>query len=146
MATASDAIALEEVREAREATPSQAESLLAMSSRPSVASRSGNIRLAIAKDQIPPPSSTPTATITISSEETRVPAYSVFSKPQKWAIVLMAAASAFFSPISATIFLPALTDIANDLNVTVNAINITVTVYMIFQGLSPSLWGRCVCS
>lgn len=56
----------------------------------------------------------------------------------------MVAASAFFSPISATIFLPALTDIASDLEVSINAINITVTVYMVFQGLSPSLWGRSV--
>jgi hypothetical protein len=71
-----------------------------------------------------------------------VAAYSVFTKSQKWYIVAMVSVSAFFSPISATIFLPALTDIAQDLNVSINAINTTVTVYMVFQGLSPSIWGR----
>lgn len=79
-----------------------------------------------------------------NTEADKVLPYSVFSPRKKWGIVLLVSASAFFSPLSATIFLPALTDIATDLNVSVNAINTTVTVYMVFQGLSPSIWGRCV--
>lgn len=143
MSTASDAIALEEVRETRHPTtgqvssPDRTDGLLRSKSDPRDNVELGN------KQPIPAASrSSSSSSSGSSTAETRVPAYSVFPKAQKWAIVLMAASSAFFSPISATIFLPALTDIASDLRVSINAINTTVTVYMVFQGLSPSLWGR----
>ncbi|PYI24205.1 MFS multidrug transporter [Aspergillus violaceofuscus CBS 115571] len=37
--------------------------------------------------------------------------------------------------------LPALPTIARDLNVSVELVNLSVTSYLIFQGLAPSLWG-----
>ncbi|KPM38024.1 hypothetical protein AK830_g8516 [Neonectria ditissima] len=70
-----------------------------------------------------------------------VPIYSSFTKWQKRLIVLAAAMTAFFSPLSAQIYFPALTAIAKDLNVTDSQVNLTVTTYMIFQGITPMFIG-----
>ncbi len=49
--------------------------------------------------------------------------------------------SAFFSPLTAQIYLPALTVLAQDFNVSNSQINLTVTTYMIFQGVTPMFIG-----
>ncbi|ORY75719.1 major facilitator superfamily transporter [Protomyces lactucae-debilis] len=71
----------------------------------------------------------------------RRPVYSTFSKRQKSFITLLVSLASIFSPISATIYVPALPTIAKDLNVSITLVNLSVTSYMIFQGLAPSLWG-----
>ncbi|KHN95025.1 Major facilitator superfamily domain, general substrate transporter [Metarhizium album ARSEF 1941] len=67
--------------------------------------------------------------------------YSVFTRWQKRAIVLGASGTAFFSPLTAQIYLPALTQLSRDLNVTNTQINLTITTYMIFQGITPTFIG-----
>lgn len=67
--------------------------------------------------------------------------HSTFTKRQKTIITILVSLASVFSPISATIYVPALPTIAKDLNVSISLINLSVTSYMIFQGLSPSLWG-----
>ena len=57
--------------------------------------------------------------------------YSVFTVPQKKAIVLAAAFGAVFSPISTTIYLPGLDQIASDLHVSNSQINLTVTTFLV---------------
>ncbi|PFH57176.1 hypothetical protein XA68_15405 [Ophiocordyceps unilateralis] len=69
------------------------------------------------------------------------PPYSVFTTWQKRAIALGAAGAAFFSPLTAMVFLPALTAIARDLGVTIPEINLTITTYMVFQGITPMFIG-----
>ncbi|KHO11584.1 meiotic recombination protein DMC1 [Metarhizium robertsii ARSEF 23] len=69
------------------------------------------------------------------------PPYSVFTPWQKRAIVLGAAVTAFFSPLTAQIYLPALTQLSRDLGVTNTQINLTITTYMIFQGITPMFIG-----
>ncbi|KAK8930167.1 hypothetical protein H634G_01277 [Metarhizium anisopliae BRIP 53293] len=69
------------------------------------------------------------------------PPYSVFTPWQKRAIVLGAAITAFFSPLTAQIYLPALTQLSRDLGVTNTQINLTITTYMIFQGITPMFIG-----
>ncbi|KAK5046169.1 hypothetical protein LTR84_008626 [Exophiala bonariae] len=69
------------------------------------------------------------------------PIYSVFTKHQKRFIVFMAAWAGFFSPVSGNIYFPALNPLAKDLNVSNTLINLTLTSYMIFQGLAPSFFG-----
>ena len=69
------------------------------------------------------------------------PAYSVFSKPTKRWIIVMAACAGFVSPMTANIYFPALNPIAADLGVSVNLINLTLTTYMIFQAIAPTLVG-----
>ncbi|RBA10039.1 hypothetical protein FPRO05_05975 [Fusarium proliferatum] len=78
-----------------------------------------------------------------SNAEMEVPdaPYSSFSLWQKRLIVLAAASTALFSPMTAQIYFPALPAIANDLGVTTSQINLTVTTYMIFQGITPMFIG-----
>lgn len=45
------------------------------------------------------------------------------------------------STLQSNIYFPAIPTIAEDLNVSVELVNLTVTAYLIFQGLAPSLWG-----
>ncbi|KIW39152.1 uncharacterized protein PV06_08954 [Exophiala oligosperma] len=69
------------------------------------------------------------------------PVYSVFTKNQKRFIVFIASWAGFFSPVSGQIYFPALVPLARDLNVSDSLINLTLTSYMIFQGLAPTLVG-----
>ncbi|KAK5991569.1 Citrate exporter 1 [Cladobotryum mycophilum] len=67
--------------------------------------------------------------------------YSIFDKRQKALIVLIASTAATFSGFASNIYFPTLPTIARDLNVSVELVNLTVTSYLIFQGIAPSLWG-----
>lgn len=67
--------------------------------------------------------------------------YSSFKSWQKKLIVLAAAVTAFFSPLSAQIYLPALSPLAEDLGVDSTHINLTITTYMVFQGITPMFIG-----
>jgi MFS family permease len=69
------------------------------------------------------------------------PAYSVFSDSTKRWIIAMAACASFVSPMTANIYFPALNPIAADLGVTVNLINLTLTTYMVFQAIAPTIVG-----
>ncbi|KAL2189318.1 MFS general substrate transporter [Thermothelomyces heterothallicus CBS 203.75] len=69
------------------------------------------------------------------------PAYSVFPRATKRWIIAMAACASFVSPMTANIYFPALNPIANDLGVSVNLINLTLTTYMVFQAISPTIVG-----
>lgn len=64
--------------------------------------------------------------------------YSVFSSRKKKAIVLLATLTAFISTVSAQIYLPAMSPMARELNVSDEDITLTITTYMIFQGLAPT--------
>ncbi|KAI0396674.1 major facilitator superfamily domain-containing protein [Xylariaceae sp. FL0594] len=67
--------------------------------------------------------------------------YTIFSPAQKKAIVFGAAAGAILSPLSGQIYFPALPALSRDLNVSINQINLTVTTYMIVQGVAPMFVG-----
>lgn len=67
--------------------------------------------------------------------------YSTFTLMEKRLIVLAASLSAFFSPLTAQIYFPALNVVANDFGVSTSQINLTVTTYMIFQGVTPMFVG-----
>lgn len=45
------------------------------------------------------------------------------------------------SGFASNIYFPALPTIADDLNVSLELVNLTVTSYLIFQGIAPSFWG-----
>lgn len=75
------------------------------------------------------------------TREDESPPYSIFTTWQKRAIALGAACMAIFSPLSAQIYLPALTAVASDLDVSITQINLTVTSYMIIQAVVPMLIG-----
>lgn len=65
--------------------------------------------------------------------------HSVFTVSQKRVIILTGSFAAFFSPLSSAIYFPALTTIANDLHVSNSKISLTVTTYLIIQGLAPMM-------
>ncbi|KAJ5172982.1 hypothetical protein N7492_005575 [Penicillium capsulatum] len=67
--------------------------------------------------------------------------YSSFSPLKKKYIVFTAAGAGLFSSLSAQIYFPALNKLAGDLNVSASLINLTVTSYMIFQGIAPMFLG-----
>lgn len=69
------------------------------------------------------------------------PPYSVFSKNQKRYIVFMVTVAAFLSPTSANIYFPTLNPLAEQYHVSNTIINLTLTSYMIFQGLAPTIFG-----
>lgn len=65
--------------------------------------------------------------------------FSVFTVKQKRLIILTASLAGLFSPLSGSIYYPALNTIASDLNVSASKVNLTVTTYMIIQGLAPMI-------
>lgn len=67
-------------------------------------------------------------------------AYTIFSKTQVATIVAIASWAASFSGLSSNIYFPSISAIAKDLDVTSELVNLTVTLYLVFQGLSPSVW------
>ncbi|KAF5000992.1 hypothetical protein FGRMN_1362 [Fusarium graminum] len=69
------------------------------------------------------------------------PAYSTFSRNTKRWILAMVTAASFVSPMTANIYFPALNPISEDLGISVSLINLTLTSYMVFQGLSPTIFG-----
>ncbi|KAL6896440.1 major facilitator superfamily domain-containing protein [Trichoderma evansii] len=67
--------------------------------------------------------------------------YSIFSRRMKIWITFMATVASVVSPMTAHIYFPALDALAEELNVSISLINFTLTSYMIFQGLSPTIFG-----
>ncbi|KAK6439276.1 hypothetical protein LTR95_004512 [Oleoguttula sp. CCFEE 5521] len=77
----------------------------------------------------------------LALSRTETPQWSIFTHRQKSYIVATVAMAGFFSPLSANIYFPALNTLADDFNVTPSTINLTLTTYMIFQGLAPTVFG-----
>ncbi|KAI1171997.1 MFS general substrate transporter [Nemania sp. FL0916] len=67
--------------------------------------------------------------------------YTIFTSAEKKALVFAAALGAFFSPLSAQIYFPALDALSRDLHVSITEINLTVTTYMIVQAIAPMFIG-----
>jgi MFS family permease len=64
-----------------------------------------------------------------------------YSTPMKRYLVWLVSAAAIFSPLSSNIYFPALVTLAQYFRTTKDIIALTITIYMIFQGIAPSLWG-----
>lgn len=102
---------------------------------------SGSRKSSVRKSEIPVKMDSPklgsaTAANAIPSSETPLQRvnqkkYSVFNVWQKRGIVLLAAAGAFFSPLTGQIYFPSLPTIAREFQVSIAEINLTVTVYMV---------------
>lgn len=67
--------------------------------------------------------------------------YSAFGIHQKRFIVFMAAFASLFSTLSVNVYFPALNTLSSDLHVSNELILLTLTSYMIFQGLAPTIYG-----
>ncbi|KAJ3481727.1 hypothetical protein NLI96_g7463 [Meripilus lineatus] len=69
------------------------------------------------------------------------PPYSAFSTREKWVIVGLASFGGLFSPFTANIYFPAIPSMSEAFNKSIELINLTVTMYMLFQGIAPLFWG-----
>ncbi|KAK6533879.1 hypothetical protein TWF281_005226 [Arthrobotrys megalospora] len=69
-------------------------------------------------------------------------AYSVFTSAQKKWIVFLLTLSAFFSPFSSTVYLPALIPVQQELGITTTQVNLSLTTYLIFQAIAPTISGE----
>ncbi|UKZ91275.1 uncharacterized protein TrAFT101_006265 [Trichoderma asperellum] len=92
------------------------------------------------KDNQDPETTPPTPETPPSGTDATEP-YSIFDGRQRALIVVIVSTAATFSGFASNIYFPALPTIAHDLNVSVELVNLTVTSYLIFQGIAPSLWG-----
>ena len=77
----------------------------------------------------------------VGAQELTYACYSTFSNKAKRGIVLLVALAGFFSPLSANIYFPALEYIASDLHVSLELMNLTITAYLVCQGLVPFMVG-----
>lgn len=66
--------------------------------------------------------------------------FSVFTVGQKRTIVATGSLAAFFSPLSSSIYFPALQTISNELGVSISKINLTVTTYLVSDTPSTFLY------
>jgi MFS family permease len=64
-----------------------------------------------------------------------------YSQRELWFIVGVSTMATFASSASVAIYLPAFEQLEEEFHVDTEKMNLTVTVYSIFQGLSPILWG-----
>ncbi|KAH0372391.1 MFS general substrate transporter, partial [Aureobasidium melanogenum] len=76
-----------------------------------------------------------------NTPKTRPFSFSVYTKGQKLWIVLLVSFAATFSGFASNIYFPSIPTVASDLSSSIELVNLTVTGYLIFQGLSPTLWG-----
>ncbi|TGO61701.1 hypothetical protein BCON_0025g00280 [Botryotinia convoluta] len=77
----------------------------------------------------------------VVKQELEQPPYHIFSMAKKRQLVYIVSLAGLFSPLSSNIYFPALKEISTDFNVSLSLVSLTVTVYMIVQGLAPSFWG-----
>ncbi|GAX74294.1 hypothetical protein CEUSTIGMA_g1743.t1 [Chlamydomonas eustigma] len=67
--------------------------------------------------------------------------YSVWTKLERYSILLVVAIASLMVPFCDTIYLPALPDIATDLKATDTEVATTVSIYMFMVGLMALVWG-----
>lgn len=84
--------------------------------------------------------------------------FHIFDKRKKWIVVITIGMAGLFSGLSSNIFFPSLDAISKvsapnqlnqsnadsvvkDLNVSLGTVSLTITSYLIIQGISPLLWG-----
>lgn len=86
---------------------------------------------------LPPPSSTQD----LNPDPQDEPPYSSFPNVWKNSILFFITMTAFLSPLTSNIYMSAIPSVARDLQQSQEAIQLTVTVFMIAQGISPMIIG-----
>ncbi|EOA88754.1 uncharacterized protein SETTUDRAFT_159944 [Exserohilum turcica Et28A] len=76
-----------------------------------------------------------------TSEEPPEEPYTVFSKGMRIWIVALVSVSALISPFGVAMFLPALNTLSDVLHITPVQVNLSVTTFMIAQGIAPTIFG-----
>ncbi|GFF54236.1 MFS antiporter QDR2 [Aspergillus lentulus] len=75
-----------------------------------------------------------------SPEQGKRPPHRILSKKQKWNIVIFVSLAGSLSPLSSNIYFPAIETISTDLGVNASLVALTITIYMVVQGVAPSIF------
>ncbi|KAJ7597604.1 major facilitator superfamily domain-containing protein [Mycena floridula] len=67
--------------------------------------------------------------------------YSIYTRKEKWFIVALTAYAGLFSPLTANVYFPAIPTLVTEFHKSTELINLTITIYMVFQALSPMFFG-----
>lgn len=67
--------------------------------------------------------------------------YTLFDKSSRRIIVLLCAVAGFFSPFSAFTYFPALDYIGEDLGVSLQLMDLTITMFLVIQAIAPAILG-----
>ncbi|PGH21298.1 hypothetical protein AJ80_03348 [Polytolypa hystricis UAMH7299] len=67
--------------------------------------------------------------------------YTIFQPRERKLIVLLVGFAAITSPLTATVYFPLLPMLRSQFNVSSQDINLTLTIYVIFQAISPAIFG-----
>ena len=67
--------------------------------------------------------------------------YSAFTQSTKYMIVAISGVAGILSPISSNIFVPAIPTLAQEFNRSEQDISLAVTIYLVFQAITPSFFG-----
>ncbi|TDZ32369.1 Itaconate transport protein [Colletotrichum spinosum] len=60
---------------------------------------------------------------------------------RKWVVIVIIGSAGLFSGLSSNIYFPSLEAISQDLHVSLEMVSLTITSYLIIQGISPLFWG-----
>ncbi|KAJ7238522.1 major facilitator superfamily domain-containing protein [Mycena haematopus] len=67
--------------------------------------------------------------------------HSIYTPAEKWSIVALIGFGGLFSPLSSNIYFPVIPALSEVFHKSIELINLTVTMYIVFQGLAPMFWG-----
>ncbi|OAP62858.1 hypothetical protein AYL99_02085 [Fonsecaea erecta] len=68
--------------------------------------------------------------------------YTVFTRRERWLITVIMGVAMFFSPMTANIYFPAIPQLSAAMHVSLQDINLTITAYIVLQGISPLFVGN----
>lgn len=68
--------------------------------------------------------------------------YTLLTSPQRALISILAGLATMFSPLTANIYLPCLPLLQHDFSTTLQLMNLTITGYVLIQGISPTLFSQ----
>lgn len=98
----------------------------------------------VLRPEIPAPASAPSHAFGSSALEAEpqavVPPYSVFSTRSKRYVTYLLGYLCLISSLSATIYFPLIPFLAAQYSASIQAINLTITLYVVIQGIAPSFW------
>lgn len=77
----------------------------------------------------------------MDAEKVREAPHSRFGPREKFVLVLVCASTGFFSTIAGAIYYPALNTIEGQFHISTELVNVSIVLYFLFQGLSPTLMG-----
>ncbi|KAI9313163.1 major facilitator superfamily domain-containing protein [Dichotomocladium elegans] len=63
-----------------------------------------------------------------------------FSRLRKWFILFIVSLQGFLGPLSSSIYVPAVHEVRRSLHVSSTLINVTISLYVLIQGIAPMMW------